>query len=177
MTSDEFQLFDRTSHEGVNEDSLTPTIGKRPPGRRSSKDKASGKRQKSEDAHRSIGDRIEQSIDELNASSAAIFERSNLLNEQEQKMGVKYRRLQMLRERIAMERELAAFDKLAYNEDHNAIGSPSDTKKRLAMRQTKIEELRSEADAILSNNVEEHVAPCTVAQCRNLNLRSFIRGA
>ncbi|GAB2216888.1 hypothetical protein Droror1_Dr00000036 [Drosera rotundifolia] len=150
VASDEFQLLDRTSHEGVNEDSLTPTIGKRPPGRRSLKDKASGKRQKSVDANSSIDDRIVQSIDELNASSSAIFERSNLLNEHEQKMGVKCRRLQMIRERITMERELATFDKLTYNEDHNAIGSPSDAKKRLAMRQTRIEQQLAEADGNIS---------------------------
>ncbi|GAB2236079.1 hypothetical protein Drorol1_Dr00027814 [Drosera rotundifolia] len=66
-----------------------------------------------------------------------------------------------------MEKEFAAFDKLAYNEDPGAIRSPSDAKKRLAMRQAKIEQLMAEADAILSERAEQHVDSRT---CRNLNL-------
>ncbi|GAB2219567.1 hypothetical protein Droror1_Dr00007204 [Drosera rotundifolia] len=54
----------------------------------------------------------------------------------------------MLRERITMEKEFAAFDKLAYTEDPGAIESPGDAKKRLAMRLAKIEQLMAEADVL-----------------------------
>ncbi|GAB2215114.1 hypothetical protein Drorol1_Dr00019489 [Drosera rotundifolia] len=148
------------------EDSLTPIIGKRPLGRKASKEKVSAKRQKSQDAHSSIGDRIVKSIDDLHASSAVEWERSNLLNVKKLQMGIRYERLEMIRLRIAIERELMAIDKLLYNEEPSLIGSPNEAKKRLAIREAKIEQLTAQAHAILSDNVEEHV---TTKTCRNLN--------
>ncbi|GAB2229328.1 hypothetical protein Droror1_Dr00023467 [Drosera rotundifolia] len=76
---------------------------------------------------------------------AADFALANVLNVEEQQMGMRLNRIQMntarvqaLRERIAMERELMAVDKEVYSEHPSLIGSPNDAKKRVAMRQEKM---------------------------------------
>ncbi|GAB2221445.1 hypothetical protein Droror1_Dr00012623 [Drosera rotundifolia] len=148
----------RTLNDAVNEESPTPTIGKRPPGRKASKEKAHAKRQKSEDAQSFIGDRIVKSIEELNASSTSDIAKVNELNVEEQQMGMRLKRIQMNKERIhsinariAMERDSMAVDQQIYSTQPSLIGSPNDAKKRLADRQAKIEELTAKADGNIFN--------------------------
>ncbi|GAB2231056.1 hypothetical protein Droror1_Dr00027343 [Drosera rotundifolia] len=168
----EFQC-DRLLINAVNEDSLTPTIGKRPPGRKASKEKAATKRQKSQDGESSIGDRIAKSIDEINAASAAEIAKVHALNVEEQQMGMRLKTIQMNNARInsikavVLERELMAFDALLYSQQPSLIGSLSDAKKRMAEGHTRIEHLTAQAQAFLSYNVEE---PPTTQTTRNLNL-------
>ncbi|GAB2229158.1 hypothetical protein Droror1_Dr00023294 [Drosera rotundifolia] len=171
----EFQC-NRTLNDAVNEDSPTPTIRKRPPGRKTSKEKAHAKRQKSEDVQSSIGDRLVKSIDELNSSSTVDFAKLNASIGEEQQMGMRLKRILMNKERIngikariGMERELMAVDAQIYSQHPSLIGTPNDAMKRLAARQAKIEQLTTQADAFLSYNVEE---PPTTQTNRNLN-RSF----
>ncbi|GAB2286463.1 hypothetical protein Dimus_020863 [Dionaea muscipula] len=72
-----------TKHEEqVNEDSPTPTEGrKRPLGRKTMKDKDNGKssseKTKSDDAHNQLGNRLAKSIDDFHATSAAHWQRSS----------------------------------------------------------------------------------------------------
>ncbi|GAB2223354.1 hypothetical protein Droror1_Dr00017495, partial [Drosera rotundifolia] len=143
----EFQC-DRPLNDAVNEDSPTPTIGKRPPERKSSKEKARAKRQESEDAQSSIGDRIVKSVDDMNASSATKIEKISAQNAKDKQMGMRLKKIQMNKERIqsikamiALERELMEYDEQIYSKQPGLIGSPNDAKRRFAARHARIEQL------------------------------------
>ncbi|GAB2285701.1 hypothetical protein Dimus_020140 [Dionaea muscipula] len=97
--------------ELVGVESPTPTLVTRPPGRKASKEKLRTKRQKSQEAHSSIGERVVKSIDDLQAASTAGWQRANQLNEEEQQYAIKFKKLQMTREKIAIEREMIKTEK------------------------------------------------------------------
>ncbi|GAB2225424.1 hypothetical protein Droror1_Dr00006216 [Drosera rotundifolia] len=136
--------------------------GKRPPGRKLSKEKARAKRQKSEDAHSSIGDRIVKSIDDMNASSAAKISKIAAQNAKDKQLGRRLKKIQMNKERIQsikamieVETQLMEYDEKSYSKQPGLIGSPNDAKRRFAARHARIEYLIAQAQAFLAYNVEE----------------------
>ncbi|GAB2219580.1 hypothetical protein Droror1_Dr00007217 [Drosera rotundifolia] len=142
-------------NDAVNEDSPTPTIGKRPPGRKLSKEKPRSKRQKSEDAHSSIGDRIVKSIDDMNASSAAKIAKIAAQNAEDKQLGRRLKKIQMNKERIQsikaiieVETRLMEYDEKIYSKQPCLIGSPNDAMRRFAARHARIEHLTAQAQVL-----------------------------
>ncbi|GAB2260883.1 hypothetical protein Droror1_Dr00011738 [Drosera rotundifolia] len=137
-------LEDNLELELDNEESPTPTLGKRPAGRKASKEKLRGRKQKSNEI--SVGERLVKSIDDLHQSTSAEWQRANQLNEEEKQFGIKYRKLQIIRERITIERELYQFEKILSEDALTVVGSPVEKEKLLAAKKRITEELRTEAN-------------------------------
>lgn len=142
-------LHGSREEEPVDEDTPTSTGRRRAPGRKTMKDKPRSKKQKTDDSHSSVGERLVKSIDDLHAASVTEWERTSQLNQTEQLVGINFNKLKVIRERIAIEREMMQVDKVLYNEAPRLIGSPTDKEKRLAVRLHRIEMLVAEADALI----------------------------
>ncbi|GAB2248550.1 hypothetical protein Droror1_Dr00008432 [Drosera rotundifolia] len=134
LSANSFGLQDSLELELVNEESPTPIVGKRPPDRKASKEKLRARKQKSNESHSGVGERLVKSIDDLHASTPAEWQQANQLNKEEQQFGIKYRKLQMIKERITIEREINQLEKDMYAEAPTLIGSPAEKVKRLVAR-------------------------------------------
>ncbi|GAB2221640.1 hypothetical protein Drorol1_Dr00012825, partial [Drosera rotundifolia] len=104
-----FGLQDSLELELDNEVPPTPTLEKRPPGRKASKENRRARKQKSSES--GVGEKLVKSLDDLKSSTSAEWTRANKLNEEEQQWGIKYRKLQMIREMIVIEYETNKLEK------------------------------------------------------------------
>ncbi|GAB2232302.1 hypothetical protein Droror1_Dr00011334 [Drosera rotundifolia] len=144
-----YSLHGSGQEEPVDEDTPTPTGRRRPPGRKTMKDKPRSKKQKTDDSHSSVRESLVKSIDDLHGASVTDWERTSQLNQTEQLVDINFKKLKVIRERIPIERNMMQVDKDLYNEAPRLIGSPTDKEKRLAVRLPRIEMLRAEADALI----------------------------
>ncbi|GAB2241553.1 hypothetical protein Droror1_Dr00018328, partial [Drosera rotundifolia] len=145
-----FGLSDSLELELDNEESPTPTLGKRPPGRKTSKENRRARKQKSSES--GLGEKLVKTLEDLKSSTSVEWTRANTLNEEEQQWGIKYRKLQMIKEMIVIEKEMIVIEyetnKLEKDYDVDApisTSSSAEKQKRPATRRKRLEELHAEA--------------------------------
>ncbi|GAB2262746.1 hypothetical protein Droror1_Dr00003743 [Drosera rotundifolia] len=148
-----FGLSDNLELELDNEESPTPTLGKRPPDRKASKENRRARKQKSSESD--VGEKLVKTLEDLKSSTSAEWTRANTITEEEQQWGIKHRKLQMIREMIAIEREMIVIEyetnKLEKDYDVDArtsTSNPAEKQKRAATRRKRLEELHAEARAL-----------------------------